>query len=949
MTEQIDIEHDEVHSNDKENNNMQPNVKPCRTGWFTKPSIQSTPPVLKPITRTKHSTINTIQLPLNITKENGDMPKANNIEDKAEVVAISGGTGSSTPTNLSDSNDDIIMIQPATDTQLQHTALSTIADHNTAHTDQFMSMSPSLSPQLSPSTVTDQLNTIQSMNTKIQQLPIVQCGADELDQYMSAYIIKSMLSDLPPAEYKKYFQRHIDTILQHIPHPLIDGLHSKTLNTIHKLTINSDVYDVQATSQPDVTKSFTTPAPQTKHRSATANVKSSPVVPLAQNNRLNDTVNNIIHGYSIDCTLQQTIALINQYFHTISHSIATIDASPQLSAAGKQRIRDGLAVKKQQERDEKHKQKLAKQHELDEQKRLKQLDLDEQKKIRQLEIDNRKQADRLAKQHIIDIKNKQQPKLFGFLHTTPASTDGTTSVVTSSTDKPTIDVSSTHLIDMDMAVNNDTTIDNNNTTISKSIKRKHDDVLFYPYEAPKYSTVAPIHRVKRVAVDILDNKLFDHNNSSNRLIRHQRYHNRNSIRLSRHNKFLQYHDNYRPAFYGRINQSTGLFSGRHPFSKDSIQLNYDDDSGDDWNSEPDDGEDLLSGCDDEDSDEDSDGSRADGLEHDDFVADIDENEQMLNIQSNNKRELIPRICGPVLQLHNIIQYCKTNKHQTEYTDQQIYDYSFMNQFKLIKLVSAPINRIYTQKPIIQQPNRNNNKPSKPVKKKHKLTGMFSVFKQRDFTLPNELKLCCDQLMNHPELTIDSLDIHDNTSTSYDNNKSADIKLLFQQQKCESEFPYLNQWLLPLIPDAIMTGTELATIRVPKPMVPPSSTPIVIDGTHSNNTTLPTTSVPADTGVSNNTTSFIQPAATSAINSMNSQSNNVTMASIMPTASHITPSVATATASTLPTPQSGATNILQAKRKAMPPLSQSIVTGTTLPPSQAAMSTTQLSSPVIEIE
>lgn len=136
-------------------------------------------------------------------------------------------------------------------------------------------------------------------------------------------------------------------------------------------------------------------------------------------------------------------------------------------------------------------------------------------------------------------------------------------------------------------------------------------------------------------------------------------------KLTRKKKLIQFHDNYRPAWYGRIaktlmgeattsqtvapvatpaapvDSSSSSFLPlprcRRPlvrWSVDPAILNYDVDSDDDWGEEPDDGEELASEDDDSDM-SDADGEiRGDGLEEDGWL--VPEDQDPLADQTGGK-------------------------------------------------------------------------------------------------------------------------------------------------------------------------------------------------------------------------------------------------------------------------------------------------------------------------
>ncbi|XP_789313.3 chromatin assembly factor 1 subunit A isoform X2 [Strongylocentrotus purpuratus] len=76
-------------------------------------------------------------------------------------------------------------------------------------------------------------------------------------------------------------------------------------------------------------------------------------------------------------------------------------------------------------------------------------------------------------------------------------------------------------------------------------------------------------------------------------------------------KMLQFHENYRPAYYGTWQKETSVVAGRTPFKKDTDTFDYEVDSDDEWE-EP--GESLSnSEGEDEDGDADSDDEEEDGF------------------------------------------------------------------------------------------------------------------------------------------------------------------------------------------------------------------------------------------------------------------------------------------------------------------------------------------------
>lgn len=77
-------------------------------------------------------------------------------------------------------------------------------------------------------------------------------------------------------------------------------------------------------------------------------------------------------------------------------------------------------------------------------------------------------------------------------------------------------------------------------------------------------------------------------------------------------KYHDFHDNYRPAYYGTWRRRSKAINGRRPFSKGEKTLNYEYDSDDDWEEEPADADECKSDEEEEkdvpmDSDEEDDG------------------------------------------------------------------------------------------------------------------------------------------------------------------------------------------------------------------------------------------------------------------------------------------------------------------------------------------------------
>jgi chromatin assembly factor 1 subunit A len=75
-------------------------------------------------------------------------------------------------------------------------------------------------------------------------------------------------------------------------------------------------------------------------------------------------------------------------------------------------------------------------------------------------------------------------------------------------------------------------------------------------------------------------------------------------------KLLHFHDNYRPAYFGTYGKTSAAVRPRQPLGRDGVLFNYEYDSDDDWEDEPE-GEEILSNDEDEqdagDDEEDEDG------------------------------------------------------------------------------------------------------------------------------------------------------------------------------------------------------------------------------------------------------------------------------------------------------------------------------------------------------
>ena len=52
-----------------------------------------------------------------------------------------------------------------------------------------------------------------------------------------------------------------------------------------------------------------------------------------------------------------------------------------------------------------------------------------------------------------------------------------------------------------------------------------------------------------------------------------------------HAKLLQFHENYRPAYYGTWRKHSSIISARRPWQRDSSLFDYDVDSDEEWEEE----------------------------------------------------------------------------------------------------------------------------------------------------------------------------------------------------------------------------------------------------------------------------------------------------------------------------------------------------------------------------
>mmetsp|Transcript_9698 Transcript_9698/g.18488 ORF Transcript_9698/g.18488 Transcript_9698/m.18488 type:complete len:1235 (-) Transcript_9698:230-3934(-) len=169
--------------------------------------------------------------------------------------------------------------------------------------------------------------------------------------------------------------------------------------------------------------------------------------------------------------------------------------------------------------------------------------------------------------------------------------------------------------------------------VAKTVDDKKES-FFLSFVAPDNSVVAPIFRIPRsghceraetisAAVHSGDAELF----APAALYKPKTWSTK-PPGVSKKIKFLQFYENYRPAYFGTHPGRAQIVRGRRPLAKEP-ELDYEVDSDDEWgDDDPEDAEELLS--DDEDEDESAFRSgvrmRRDGLEDVDWLAPEDEDQ-----------------------------------------------------------------------------------------------------------------------------------------------------------------------------------------------------------------------------------------------------------------------------------------------------------------------------------
>lgn len=135
--------------------------------------------------------------------------------------------------------------------------------------------------------------------------------------------------------------------------------------------------------------------------------------------------------------------------------------------------------------------------------------------------------------------------------------------------------------------------------ISPVAKPKGESTLFQPWQEPEYATIARPHRcsLRPISLDSLNSQTVDLRD----VLRGVKHRAKRWIRKrgsGRVFKLLQFHTEYRPAYFGTFSKRSRRVCGRNPFAKDDT-IDYTYDSDDEWEDESE-GESLSSAEDDED-------------------------------------------------------------------------------------------------------------------------------------------------------------------------------------------------------------------------------------------------------------------------------------------------------------------------------------------------------------
>uniref|UniRef100_A0A914DFW8 Chromatin assembly factor 1 subunit A n=1 Tax=Acrobeloides nanus TaxID=290746 RepID=A0A914DFW8_9BILA len=199
-----------------------------------------------------------------------------------------------------------------------------------------------------------------------------------------------------------------------------------------------------------------------------------------------------------------------------------------------------------------------------------------------------------------------------------------------------------------------------------------ENALFKPFEVKDGMTLAPIFIREPLLPEIYENLLNIQDEKSDYFATLPK---RKCIKSSQFKaKLYQFHDSYRPPYYGTWRKKSKFITGRRPFNMDDERLNYEYDSDEEWQNEPSDAEDVNSEDEPEPEDEERDSENDDGFfvphgyisegegSSDEEVAiredpesrkkrleDLDaEFKETMQIKSKRakKKQLTPRILGP---------------------------------------------------------------------------------------------------------------------------------------------------------------------------------------------------------------------------------------------------------------------------------------------------------------
>jgi hypothetical protein len=137
-------------------------------------------------------------------------------------------------------------------------------------------------------------------------------------------------------------------------------------------------------------------------------------------------------------------------------------------------------------------------------------------------------------------------------------------------------------------------------------------------------------RAKQITVPVYVTLYPEGYDESNPFSQQQPYAELQDVQVRNKYKFLSFHEDIRPAYYGTWSKTSRVITGRNPFAKDTAFLDYDVDSEAEWEEGDDDemGEEL--GDDKADENEDKEMEDADGDDADGWLAPDDEVEEELD-------------------------------------------------------------------------------------------------------------------------------------------------------------------------------------------------------------------------------------------------------------------------------------------------------------------------------